>query len=186
MLIGKAKLQPGETVLIHAAGSGIGISAIQIAKLAGATVITTAGSDDKLKKAKGLGADYGINYEKEDFVKIVKEITNGKGVEVVFEHVGPQTWNGSLQCLARHGRLVFCGATTGPEVTMDLRFLFVKQYSILGSYMGSRHELMTVLDLIEKKKLHPVIDSVFPLQEAKKAQEKMLSRNIFGKIVLKV
>ncbi len=186
MLITKAKLLPGETVLIHAAGSGIGISAIQIAKLAGARVITTASSEDKLEKAKALGADYVINYKTQDFVKEVKEITHGKGVEVVYEHIGPQTWEGSLKCLARQGRLVFCGSTTGPKVTMDLRFVFSRQYSILGTYLGSRHELITVLDLIEQKKFKPVVDSVFPLQEARKAQEKMMSRNIFGKIILKL
>jgi NADPH:quinone reductase-like Zn-dependent oxidoreductase len=186
MLLGRAQMKPGETVLVQAGGSGIGIAAIQIAKLSGATVITTVGSEEKVKKAKKLGADFVINYRKKNFAQEVKKITNGRGVDIVFEHIGPETWTGSLSSLARGGRLVFCGATSGPEVTMDLRFVFVKQYSILGSYMGSRHELMTVIRLLEEKKLHPVVDSVFPLRQAKEAQKKMLSRNFFGKIVLEV
>jgi len=184
MLFGRANLKPGESVLVQAGGSGIGIAAIQIAKLAGAEVITTVGSTTKMEKAKALGADHIIDYKKQDFPAEVKRITKGRGVDVVFEHVGPETWTGSLQSLARRGRLVFCGSTTGPTAPMDLRFVFVRQYSILGSYMGSRHELNTVLRLLDEKKLKPVVDSCFPLAQAKQAQEKMLSRDFFGKIVL--
>lgn len=184
MLVTRAQLQVGETVLIHAAGSGIGSAAIQIAKLAGAKVFTTAGTEEKLKKAKALGADHLINYKKEDFSRAIIKKTHGHGVDVVFEHIGPETWPKSLASLGRGGRMVTCGATSGPQTTIDIRFLFVKHLSILGSYMGSRHELDTVLGLLEEGKLHPVVDSTFPLKEAAKAQKKMLDRKQFGKIVL--
>ena len=184
MLKTRAGLSTGETVLIHAAGSGIGSAAIQIAKLSGAEVITTVGNDEKLEKAKKLGADHLINYSKEDFVNKVNEFTDNRGVEVVFEHIGPETWEKSLSCLKRGGRIVTCGATSGPTVSFDLRFLFAKQLSISGCYMGSRKELMDVLRLIESGRLKPVVDSVFPLEDAVAAQTKMLDRKQFGKIVL--
>ncbi len=184
MLQTRAGLTTGETVLIHAAGSGIGSAAIQIARLSGAEVITTAGNDEKLEKARKLGADFLINYSRDDFVKKVKEFTNGKGVDVVFEHIGPETWEKSLSCLRRGGRIVTCGATSGPTVNIDLRFLFVKQLSISGCYMGSRKELMEVLRLVESGRLKPVVDSVFPLKDAAAAQIKMMDRKQFGKIVL--
>lgn len=184
MLKACAGLTTGETVLIHAAGSGIGSAAIQIAKLSGAEVITTVGNDEKLEKARKLGADFIINYLKDNFVEKVNEFTNGKGVNVVFEHIGPGTWEKSLSCLRRGGRVVTCGATSGPKVNIDLRFLFVKQLSISGCYMGSRKELLDVLRLIESGRLKPVVDSVFPLKDAAAAQTKMLDRKQFGKIVL--
>jgi len=186
MLITRAELKPGETVLVQAAGSGIGIAAIQIAKITGATVITTAGSDEKLKKAKSLGADHGINYSKENVPERVHELTNKKGADVVFEHIGPDTWEGSIKSLAKLGRLVTCGATSGPKVELDLRFLFMRQFSILGSYMGGRHELDMVLGLVEAGKLKPVIDKTFPLKDARAAHEHMLDRKNFGKIILKI
>jgi NADPH:quinone reductase-like Zn-dependent oxidoreductase len=184
MLKIRGGLAAGETVLIHAAGSGIGSAAIQIAKLGGADVITTVGSDEKLEKAKELGADHVINYSKEDFVKKVNEITDNRGVDVVFEHIGPETWEKSLLCLKRGGRIVTCGATSGPTVSFDLRFLFAKQLSISGCYMGSRKDLLEVLTLMELGRLKPVVDSVFPLKDAAAAQTKMLDRKQFGKIVL--
>ena len=184
MLKTRAGLSTGETVLIHAAGSGIGSAAIQIARLSGAEVITTVGNDEKLEKAKELGADHVINYSKEDFVNRVSEYTENKGVDVVFEHIGPETWEKSLLCLKRGGRIVTCGATSGPTVSFDLRFLFAKQLSISGCYMGSRKELMDVLRLIESGRLKPVVDSVFPIKDAAAAQTKMLERKQFGKIVL--
>lgn len=184
MLLTRAQLKKGETVLVHAAGSGVGSAAIQIAKWKGATVITTASSDEKLEKARKLGADYGIQYKKRDFVEEVQKITQRHGVDVVFEHIGSETWAKSIRSLARRGRLVTCGATSGREVSLDLRFVFVKQLSILGSYMGGFQELREVLALVEKGKLKPVVDSTFPLPEARKAQEKMLKRGQFGKIVL--
>jgi NADPH:quinone reductase-like Zn-dependent oxidoreductase len=184
MLKTRGGLVTGETVLIHAAGSGIGSAAIQIAKLSGAEVITTVGNDEKLEKAKELGADHVINYSKEDFVNKVNEFTDNRGVDVVFEHIGPETWEKSMSCLKRGGRIVTCGATSGSTVSFDLRFLFAKQLSISGCYMGSRKELLDVLRLIELGRLKPVVDSVFPLADAAAAQTKMLERKQFGKIVL--
>ena len=186
MLITRAQLKPGETVLVQAGGSGIGIAAIQIAKLTGAEVITTAGSDEKLKRAKSLGADYGIDYKQEDVAKRVHEITKGKGADVVFEHVGPETWGSSMKSLAKLGRLVTCGATSGPKVEIDLRFLYMRQFTIMGSYMGSRFELDRILELVEAGKLKPVIDKIFALKDAKAAHEYMLNRKNFGKIMLKI
>lgn len=185
MLVTRAVLQAGETVLVHGAGSGIGSAAIQIAKLMGCRVITTAGSAEKLAKAQQLGADCGINYTTDkEFHRTVKKYNNGRGVDVVFEHIGQSTWTESLASMAPGGRLVFCGATSGPTVTMDLRFVFVRQLSILGSYMGNTHELLKVLALVEEGKLRPVLDSTFPLQDARTAHERMTARNLFGKLVL--
>lgn len=184
MLMTRAQLKAGESVLIHAAGSGIGSAAIQIAKLTGASVYTTAGSDEKLKKAKKLGADVLINYKNADFSKEIMNATGGEGIDVVFEHIGPETWPKSLASLKRGGRLVTCGATSGGDVAIDLRPLFVKHLSVIGSYMGGRYELNTVLKLLETGKLKPVLDSSFPLKEAAAAQKKMLERKQFGKIVL--
>ncbi len=185
MLMTRAQLKVGETVLIHAAGSGVGSAAIQIAKLAGARVLTTAGSKDKCKKAKALGADVAINYKEEDFHHVAQKENHGTGVDVVFEHIGPEVWEKSLASLRKGGRLVTCGATSGAKAEMNLRFLFTKHLLILGSYMGSRYELNTVLDLLEQGKLSPVVDSTFPLKEAAQAQQRMLDRKNFGKIVLK-
>lgn len=184
MLVTRVRLQKGETVLIHAAGSGIGSAAIQLAKFLGGRVITTASSDAKLEKAHGLGADELINYKKQNFAERVLEITQGRGVDVVFEHIGPETWAGSIRALAKGGRLVTCGATSGRDVNIDLRFFFAKQLSVMGSYMGGRRELDEVLKLVEEGKLKPVVDSTFPLQNARQAQERMLGREQFGKIVL--
>jgi NADPH:quinone reductase-like Zn-dependent oxidoreductase len=184
MLKTRGNLATGETVLIHAAGSGIGSAAIQIARLSGADVITTVGSDGKREKARELGADYVINHSKEDFTDKVNEFTDGKGVDLVFEHIGPETWEKSMLCLKRGGRIVTCGATSGPTVSLDIRFLFAKQLSISGCYTGSRSELLKILELVESGRLKPVVDSVFPLKDAVAAQTKMLDRKQFGKIVL--
>ena len=184
MLVTRAGLKRGETVLIHATGSGIGSAAIQLAKHLGARVITTAGTDEKLAKGKKLGAWGLINYRKTDFAEEVKRLTKGKGAEVVFEHIGPETWTGSLASLAKGGRLVTCGATSGPKAEIDLRFLFMKQLSLLGSYMGGDGELRKVMHLISQGKLKPVVDTIFPLEEARQAHQKMESRDFFGKIVL--
>jgi NADPH:quinone reductase-like Zn-dependent oxidoreductase len=184
MLITRAELKAGQEVLVLAAGSGIGTAAIQIAKLAGAWVVAAAGRDEKLAKAKALGADEVINYGREDFSNKIREFTGGKGVDVVFEHVGPETWEKSLTSLAKNGKLVTCGATSGPEAKTDLRYIFSRQLSILGSMMGTRSELLEVTKLMEIGKLKPVIDSVFPLNEARKAQERMMDRSHFGKLIL--
>jgi NADPH:quinone reductase-like Zn-dependent oxidoreductase len=171
-------------VLILSAGSGIGSAAIQIAKLAGARVLVTASTEEKLEQAKGLGADEVIHSTQEDFAKRAKVLTQGRGVDVVFEHVGPETWEGSIHALAKGGTLVTCGATTGPEVKLDLRILFSRQLSLLGSMMGTRRELMELTRLVGQGRLKPVIDRCYPLREAREAQERMLMRQHFGKILL--
>lgn len=186
MLVTRAKLRAGETVLVHAAGSGIGSAAIQIAKLAGARVLTTVGSDAKIEPAKKLGADEVIHYRKANFAEKVWELTGKRGADVIFEHIGPETWEQNLRCLARSGRLVTCGATSGANVTMDVRQLFIRQHSIIGSYMGGQHELVEVVKLFEAGKLKPVVDKIFPLSDAAAAQQRMLDRLNFGKIVLRV
>ncbi|MBI4431873.1 MAG: zinc-binding dehydrogenase [Candidatus Omnitrophica bacterium] len=186
MLVTRAEVKAGETVLVHAAGSGIGASAVQIAKFLGATVYTTVGDFKKVSRAKKLGADEVIQYRTEDFADKVKKLTGGRGVDVVFEHIGPETWPKNLTALARGGRMVTCGATSGPKTEIDIRYLYSKQLNILGSYMGSLAELHEVLKLVEKGILNPTIDQIFPLKEAAKAQERMESRQNFGKIILKV
>ena len=171
-------------MLVHAAGSGVGVAAVQIAKLLGATVIATAGSDAKLEKAKALGADHVVNYETQDFVQEVRKLTDKKGVEVVFEHVGGTVFERALGTLARNGRLVTCGATIGGKVTLDLDLLFGKHLSLLGSWMGRRAELIEVLRFIRDGRLKPVVDSVMPLAEARRAHERIEAREHFGKVVL--
>lgn len=186
MLFALAGLQHGETVLIMGAGSGVGSMAIQLAKLAGARVITTVGSDEKIPKAVVLGADAVINHSKEKVAERVKLLTEGKGVDVVIEHIGPEVWETCLASLAKGGRLITCGATTGAEVKLDLRYVYSRQFTIKGSYMGTRAELVKAAELVGQKRLISVIDRTYPLQEARAAQERMLSRKFFGKIVLTV
>jgi len=185
MLVTHAKLKKNETVLIQAAGSGIGSAAIQIAKYLGAQVITTVGQNWKIKLAKKIGADHVINYQKKDFVTEVKTLTKNSGVDVVFEHIGPETMPQSLQCLKKRGRMVHCGVTSGATVSFDLRQLYMNQIQIQGSYMGGFKELGTVIQLVEKGKLKPVVDKIFPLREAKAALSHMAARKNFGKIILK-
>ncbi len=184
MLFALAGLQPGETVLVMGAGSGVGMMAVQLAKLAGARVLTTVGSDDKIPKAVILGADAVINHAKEKVAERVRLLTEGRGVDVVVEHIGPEVWDTCVEALAKGGRLITCGATTGSEVKLDLRYLYSRQLTIKGSYMGTRAELVKAAELIGQKRLIAVIDRTFPLQEARAAQELMLSRKFFGKIVL--
>ena len=186
MLNTRAGLKEGETVLIQAAGSGVGIAAIQIAKMKGAKVITTVGSNEKIAKAKALGADHVINYNQTDFPKEIHVITKAAGVDVVIEHIGAETFMKSLACLSKKGRLVTCGVTSGPNVQIDIRFLFVRQHTIMGSYMGGKGELVEVAQHLESGRLRPVVDAVFSLTEAQKAHERMLDRKNFGKIVLKI
>ncbi|MEP6706672.1 MAG: zinc-binding dehydrogenase [Pyrinomonadaceae bacterium] len=184
MLVTQAKVQPGEDVLIHAAGSGVGSLGIQIAKLRGARVIATAGSDEKLAKAIELGADATINYTREDWPREVKRLTNRLGVDVVFEHTGAETWPGSIASLKTGGRLVTCGATSGFEARTDLRQVFYRHLTILGSMMGSKAELLAAMKFIESGLIHAVVDRSFPLAEARRAHELMEDRAQFGKLVL--
>ena len=186
MLVNRAELQPGEDILILGAGSGVGIAAIQIAKFFGARVITTAGSEEKLAKAKALGADELINHKTQKISAEVRRITAKRGVDVVFEHVGTATWDESFASLAASGRLVTCGATTGYDAKVDLRFLFAKQLSLLGSYMGTKSELHTVMKLVAAGRLKPIVDRVFPLTEAAAAHSYLESSSQFGKVVLRV
>jgi NADPH:quinone reductase-like Zn-dependent oxidoreductase len=186
MLITRAGLQPGEDVLILGAGSGVGSAAIQIAKFFGARVIATVGSDEKLAKAKELGADHVINHKTEKIRDEVRRITNKRGVDVVFEHVGTATWEDSLASLAAGGRLITCGATTGYYAKVDLRFLFSRQLSLLGSYMGTKSELHTAMKLVASGKLKPVVDRIFPLAEAAAAHAYLESGSQFGKVALSV
>jgi NADPH:quinone reductase-like Zn-dependent oxidoreductase len=186
MLIVRANLKPAEDVLVLGAGSGVGSAAIQIAKVAGARVIATAGNEEKLAKAKELGADETILHSKQDIAAEVKRLTNRRGVDVVFEHVGEATWEKSIRSLAVGGRLVTCGATTGYEGKIDLRYLFTRQLSILGSYMGGKAELLSVLALVASGAVKPVIDKIFPLEQAAEAHRHLESREQFGKVVLGV
>jgi NADPH:quinone reductase-like Zn-dependent oxidoreductase len=186
MLVTRTQLQPGEDVLILGAGSGVGSAAIQIAKFFGGRVIATAGSDEKLKKARELGADNVINHKTQKIRDEVRRITNKRGVDVVFEHVGTATWEDSVASLALSGRLVTCGATTGYDAKVDLRFLFTRQLSLLGSYMGTKSELHTVMKLVAAGRLRPIVDRVFPLAQAAAAHAYLESGSQFGKVVLRI
>ncbi len=184
MLVTRAGLQKGETALIHAAGSGVGSAGLQIAKYLGAKTVTTVGSDKKAARAKMLGADHVINYQKKEFHEEVQTWTKMRGVDVVLEHIGPETFPKSVACLAKKGRLVTCGVTSGPSTPLDIRYVFARQLSILGCYMGGMAELHKVIRLVEKGKLKPVVDEIFPLREAQKALTRMQDRAHFGKIIL--
>jgi NADPH:quinone reductase-like Zn-dependent oxidoreductase len=184
MLVGRAGIRLGQTVLVLGAGSGVGIAAIQIARMFHCRVITTAGNESKLEKARGLGADYGIDHYKQKISEEVKKITNREGVDIVVEHVGKATWTESMRSLKPGGTIVTCGATTGPEASMDLRFLYSRQLNLLGSYMGTMGELYDVLGHVFAGRIKPVVDRTFPLSEVRAAHEYMENSQMFGKIVL--
>ena len=184
MLLSRAELQPGEDVLILGAGSGVGTAAIQIAKFFSARVIATATTDEKAAKALALGADHVINLKSQKIRDEVRRITSKRGVDVVFEHVGTATWDDSIASLAYAGRLVTCGATTGYDAKLDLRLLFAKQLSLMGSYMGTKSELHSVLRLVAAGRLKPILDRTFPLADASAAHSYLESNAQFGKIVL--
>jgi NADPH:quinone reductase-like Zn-dependent oxidoreductase len=184
MLTGRAALTAGQTVLILGANSGVGIAAIQIAKMFNTTVIATAGNQDKIEKARKLGADHVINHYRQTISDEVKKITNRQGVDIVIEHVGAATWEESLKSLKMGATLVTCGATTGPDARIDLRFLYSKQFNLLGSYMGTMGELHGVLKHVFNGKLSPIVDRTFPLREARAAHEYLEGSEMFGKIVL--
>lgn len=186
MVVTRARVRLGEDVLVWAAGSGVGMAAIQIAKLMGARVIATAGTDTKLAQARSLGADAVLNHHQADVVAEVRRLTGKKGVEVVVEHVGEATWERSILALAQGGRLVTCGATTGPRGRTDLRHLFAKQLSLFGSYMGSKADLLQAAPFFFEGKLRAVVHAVLPLSEARQAHEMMEASEHFGKIVLSV
>ncbi len=183
MLFDNAKLQPGETILVHAGGSGIGTAAIQMAKAIGCTIITTVGDDAKAEKAKALGADHVINYRTDRFEGAVRKLTAKKGVDVVFEHVGADTFSGSLLCLKRGGRLVTCGSTSGPSTTLNLMQLFQQQYRIIGSFGASMRNIREALDKMAGG-MRPVIDTALALNELERGLARLESRQVFGKIVV--
>ena len=183
MLFDNARLEPGESVLVHAGGSGIGSVAIKMAKAIGCTVITTVGDDAKTEKAKALGADHVINYRTDRFEGVVRKITARKGVDVVFEHVGAETFNGSLLCLKRGGRLVTCGSTSGPSTTINLMQLFQQQYRIIGSFGASMRNIRESLAKMAGGLL-PVIDTEVPLAEFERGLARLEGRQVFGKIIV--
>jgi alcohol dehydrogenase len=183
MLFDNARLEPGETVLVHAGGSGIGSAAIKMAKAIGCTVITTVGDAAKVEKAKALGADHVINYRTDRFEGVVRKLTAKKGVDVVFEHVGAETFNGSLLCLKRGGRLVTCGSTSGPSTTINLMQLFQQQYRIIGSFGASMRNIRESLAKMASG-LTPVIDTEVPLADFERGLARLEGRQVFGKIVV--
>jgi NADPH2:quinone reductase len=185
MLMPKARVKPGDDVLIIGIGGGVAIAALQIAKLAGARVIVTSSSYEKLEKAEDLGASIGINYRNSpDFHKEVFSLTNRRGVDIVVDSVGEATWEKSLRSLTKGGRLVTCGATTGPNASTNVNLVFWKQLEILGSTMGSRSELRDVLKLVWSGQLKPVVDRALPLSKAQEAHEILEKGDQFGKLVL--
>ena len=185
MLVARAELRPGETILVHAAGAGVSTAAIQIARLLGAgRVIATTSTPEKAARARAIGADDVIDYAKEDFTARVRELTGKAGVDVVIDHVGQATFAGSLKVLAKGGRVVTCGATSGPKVEVHMNLVFFKSLSILGSTMGSRGEVYELLDHVAAGRLSPVVDSVLPLSKVAEAHRRLEERDVFGKIVL--
>lgn len=184
MLVGRAKLQAGEDVLVIGAGSGVGSAAVQVARLLGARVIATAGSAAKLERARALGAAEGIDHSSEDIAALARALTGRKGVEVVFEHVGGRVFEAGVAALARNGRLVTCGATAGAAVSLDVNVLFGRHLSLMGSWMGRRDEMIEVLRHVASGALSPVVDRVLPLREARAAHERIEAREHFGKLVL--
>ena len=183
MLFDNARLEPGETILVHAGGSGIGTVAIKMAKAIGCTVLTTVGDDAKAERARALGADHVINYRTDRFEGAVRKLTAKKGVDVVFEHVGAETFSGSLLCLKRGGRLVTCGATSGPSTTLNLMQLFQQQYRIIGSFGASMRNIRESLDKMASGML-PVIDTEVSIDDVERGLARLESRQVFGKIVV--
>ncbi|MEO1703486.1 MAG: zinc-binding dehydrogenase [Pseudomonadota bacterium] len=184
MLFDNAQLQPGETILIHAGGSGIGSAAIQLAKKVGCTVITTVGSDAKVEPAKALGADHVINYREDRFEGVIRKITKKKGVDVVFEHVGSDTWAGSMFSLKRGGRLVTCGSTSGVSASTNLMMLFQQQLRLIGSFGCSMRNMADAMEKMARGIVHPVIDTQVNFDGIDEALARMETRDVFGKIIL--
>ncbi|MBI2882025.1 MAG: zinc-binding dehydrogenase [Candidatus Tectomicrobia bacterium] len=184
MLVTRAGLRPGEDVLIHAAGSGLGMAGLEIAKCTGARVFATAGSDEKCERARKMGADYVINYRKQDFAEEVRRLTGKRGVDLVFEHIGRDTWDGSVRSLVRRGRLVTCGGTSGYEVATSVAHIFHKELTLIGSNYGTLPEFRTLVRLLDRGVFHPVVQEVMPLREARRAHRILEERQAFGKLVL--
>jgi NADPH:quinone reductase-like Zn-dependent oxidoreductase len=185
MVVNKGAVKPWSTVLVWGASSGVGSAAVQIAKAYGARVITTAGTA-KLERARALGADVVLDHYQQDIAKEIKQLTQGRGCDLIIEHTGVKTWAPSMRSLAKGGRLVLCGATTGFEVSMDLRFLFARQQTIMGSTMGSRGDMVPILKLVEDGRLRATVDRVFPFEEIAQAHEYLEAGKHFGKVVLKI
>ncbi len=186
MLFDNAQLKPGETVLVHAGGSGIGSAAIQLAKRTGCTVITTVGSDAKIEPARALGADHVINYREDRFEGAVRKITKKKGVDVVFEHVGVDTWAGSMLSMKRGGRLVTCGSTSGVSTNMNLMMLFQQQFRIIGSFGCRMENMANAMQKMARGIVHPVVDTEVGFDAIGEALARMETRDVFGKILLRV
>ncbi len=186
MLVGRAKIRPGETVLVQAAGSGVGMAAIQVARLFHSRVIATAGSQEKLDRARGLGAHECVNYRTQDFAEEVARLTARRGVDIVVEHVGGEVFEKSIPCLARGGRLVTCGNTLGPVAQLSTAHVFGRHLDVLGSYMGTKAELLELLPFLGSGQLKAVVDSEYPLEQAEQAHRRLEGRENFGKILLKI
>jgi NADPH:quinone reductase-like Zn-dependent oxidoreductase len=186
MLVTRAGLHDGEWVLVWGVGSGIGTASLQLAKALGGRVVATSSSDAKLERAKELGADAVVNHESGDVVEAVKEATGGPGADVVIEHVGEATWQRSLQAVRPHGRIAVCGATTGPNPKAALHRIWWKQLTILGSTMGTKADFEGAFELVKSGKAKPIVDTVFPLSEARAAHERMEAGEQFGKLVLSI
>jgi len=184
MILTRARLRFGETVLVNAAGSGVGVAALQVAKLHGAHVIASAGSDAKLEKALALGADEVINYATHDLAEEARRLTGGRGVDMVVENVGSDIFEKSVRALARNGRVVTCGATAGQDATLNVTRFFLAQQTIYGSFMGTKAELLRYLPCFEDGRLRAVVDRVYPLADAREAVSRLLHREQFGKVVL--
>ncbi|MHC4511639.1 MAG: zinc-binding dehydrogenase [Planctomycetota bacterium] len=187
MLMTRARLRPGETVLIHGVGGGVALAALQLAKLAGAEVIVTSSSDEKLARAAGLGAAQAVNYKNTDNVAAkVKQITAGRGVDVVIDAIGAGTWETNFNLVRRGGRIVLCGVTTGAQAQTNLQALYWNQLTVLGSTMGSHEDFRLMLEAVTAAGLKPVVDSVRPLDDAREATGRMEVGEQFGKIVLRI
>ena len=185
MLMTRAQLRPEDDILILGVGGGVGSAGLQIAKLTGARVFATASSDEKLERARQMGADITINYKDTDFSEAVLDATEGRGVDVVLEHVGAATWEGSIASLAKNGRLVSCGVTTGNIGTINIRKMYQKELTVMGAALGTVAELRTLIHLAGQRKLQPIIDSVLPLHEARQAHLLLENRQNFGKVCLR-
>ncbi|MGD8727498.1 MAG: zinc-binding dehydrogenase, partial [Gemmatimonadales bacterium] len=186
MLVTRAQVRSGESVLVWGIGGGVSSSALAIAKLQGASVIVTSSSDSKLARARDLGADVTLNHESQDVVREVRRLTNGRGVDIVVENVGAATWDRSIRLLARGGRLVTCGATTGPKVSVDVRRLFWHQWTLLGSTMGSASEYEAIVGMLGQGHLRPVIDSTYTLDEGVEAFRRLEAAEQLGKVVVEI